>query len=39
MQSFDLTTLSKTPPFSFIPEERQAEIFGQITEENSKKVK
>jgi CBS domain-containing protein len=37
MQLFDLTTLSKTPPFSFLPEEKQAEIFGHLSEEKSKK--
>lgn len=37
MQLFDLTTLAKTPPFSFIPKERQGEIFSRLTEEKSKK--
>ena len=37
MQAFARTTLSKAPPFSFIPVEKQAEIFGHLTEEESKK--
>lgn len=37
MQTFDLSTLAKTPPFSFIPKEKQADIFSQLTKEKSKK--
>lgn len=37
MQPFDLAILAKTPPISFIPEEKQAEIFSHLSKERSRK--
>ncbi len=37
MQPFDLAILAKTPPISFIPEDKQVEILNQLTKERSRK--